>query len=364
MKHVDIYTDGACAGNPGPGGYAAILIYNKKEIEITGYEPDTTNNRMELTAAIKGLEALKEPCAVSLYSDSSYLTNAFNEEWIYRWENSGWKSGKTPVKNPDLFSRLLELSRVHTITWIHVKGHTDNEYNNRCDKLAVNEYRSRASSTETEAQEPEISGSSTDIPYDGPLTETVVSVNKRFSGKVFDLEERVVRLPDGQLKDREIIVHNGGAAVVAVDKDRNVYVVRQFRSAAGKTMLEIPAGKLEKGEEPIDAAIRELKEETGLTVKKESVRLLGSFYGTPAYCSERVYIFFAYSDFRHGDPHRDPGELLKCEKLNFYALYSDALNGSIEDAKTVIGLCLAANQPELKEMQNTAQNTTADHSDV
>ena len=344
MKHVDIYTDGACMGNPGPGGYAAILIYNKKEIEITGYDPDTTNNRMELTAAIKGLEALKEPCDVSLYSDSSYLTNAFNEEWIYRWEKSNWRSGKTPVKNPDLFARLLELSRLHSITWIHVKGHAENEYNNRCDTLAVNEYKQHVPVIDDQ-EAPDISV--TDKPYEGPLEETVVSVNKRFSGKVFDLEKRVVRLPDGQIKDREIIVHSGGSAIVAVDNDRFVYMVRQYRSAAGKIMLELPAGKLEKGEDPLDAAVRELKEETGIIVEKSAIHKLGAFYGTPAYCTECIHLFFVYSELSFGDPHRDQGEFLKCERLKFDVILNDARSGKIEDAKTVIGLLLAAERPEL-----------------
>ncbi|MBO4326855.1 MAG: ribonuclease HI [Clostridia bacterium] len=350
MKHVDIYTDGACKGNPGPGGYAAILIYGKKEIVLSGFEPDTTNNRMELTAALKALEALKEPCAVSLYSDSSYLVNAFNESWIYNWEAKNWKStSKDPVKNPDLFKRLLELSRVHAITWIHVKGHADNVYNNRCDEIAVNEYRSRI---KDEPDESVTVVDDVDVPYKGPLDEEIVSVTKRFSGKVFDLEERVVRLPDGELKNREIIVHNGGAAIVAVDSDRNIYLVRQYRSAAGKTMLEIPAGKLENGEDPLDAAIRELKEETGISASKKKFVKLGTFYGTPGYCSEKIHLYFVFADLRQGKPHRDRGELLRCEKIRFDDAYADALKGNFEDSKTVIGICLAASRPELAGDQN------------
>ncbi len=357
MKHVDIYTDGACKGNPGPGGYAAILIYGKKEFVLSGFEPETTNNRMELTAAIEGIGALKEKCEVSLFSDSSYLTDAFNKGWIYNWENNGWKSGKTAVKNPDLFKRLLELSRMHNVTWIHVKGHADNEYNNRCDELAVNEYKKHLSTEEqaeeqAEEQVEEQAEGATEIdrdaPYTGPLEETVVSSKKRFSGKVFNVEERVVKLSDGSLKDREIVVHSGGSAIVAVDSDRKIYLVRQFRSAAGKVMLEIPAGKLEKGEDPLEAAVRELHEETGLVADPASVRKLGEFYGTPGYCSEVIHLYFVYSDLKAGAPHRDQGELLRCEKYDFEDALKMVYEGLFQDAKTVIGITLAASMPEIR----------------
>ena len=142
MKKVSIYTDGACSGNPGCGGYCAILIYNDIEKVITGNQKDTTNNKMELLAAIKGLEALKEPCEVDLYSDSQYLTDAFNKGWIFSWQLSGWRTAnKKQVKNVDLWEMLIELTKIHKINFIKVKGHSDNEYNNRCDKLAVNEYK-------------------------------------------------------------------------------------------------------------------------------------------------------------------------------------------------------------------------------
>lgn len=142
MKKVDLYTDGACSGNPGNGGYCAILIYNGIEKVISGFEKDTTNNRMELMAAIKGLEALKEPCDVSLYSDSAYLVDSFNLGWINDWQKNGWKNAsKKPVKNIDLWERILYLTSVNTVTFIKVKGHSDNEYNNRCDKIAVEEYK-------------------------------------------------------------------------------------------------------------------------------------------------------------------------------------------------------------------------------
>jgi len=142
MKEVDIYTDGACSGNPGMGGYCAILIYNGVEKEIVGGEPETTNNRMELLAVIKGLDALKEPCAVNVYSDSAYVTDAFIKDWISYWRNNNWRSmGKKDVKNVDLWQQLLVLTEKHKVNFIKVKGHSDNEYNNRCDKLAVDYYR-------------------------------------------------------------------------------------------------------------------------------------------------------------------------------------------------------------------------------
>ena len=142
MKTVEIYTDGACSGNPGPGGYCAILIYGENEKVVSGSELDTTNNRMELLAVIKGLECLKEVCIVNLYSDSQYVIEAFNQEWIFAWEQNGWKTaGKKQVKNQDLWQKLLEQYRTHKINFIKVKGHADNEYNNRCDKIAVQEYK-------------------------------------------------------------------------------------------------------------------------------------------------------------------------------------------------------------------------------
>jgi len=142
MKTVDIYTDGACSGNPGAGGYCAILMYNGAEKVVSGSELDTTNNRMEILAVIKGLEALKEKCNVNVYSDSQYVVDAFNQNWIENWKNNSWRTaGKKDVKNPDLWQKLLELTEKHVVTFIKVKGHSDNEYNNRCDKIAVEEYR-------------------------------------------------------------------------------------------------------------------------------------------------------------------------------------------------------------------------------
>lgn len=137
MKKVDIYTDGACSGNPGKGGWGAILIYNGIEKEISGSAPETTNNRMELMAIISGLRALKERCDVTLYSDSAYSLDPFLKGWIYDWQKNNWKtSSKQEVKNTDLWLALLLELKKHEVSFIKVKGHADNEYNNRCDALA------------------------------------------------------------------------------------------------------------------------------------------------------------------------------------------------------------------------------------
>ena len=139
MEEVIIYTDGACSGNPGPGGWGTILMYKDNKKEISGGMPDTTNNVMELTAVIEGLKLLKFPCKVKLYSDSAYVVNAFNEKWIYGWLKNGWRNAsKEPVKNKELWQELYELTKVHEVEFIKVKGHADNEYNNRCDELARN----------------------------------------------------------------------------------------------------------------------------------------------------------------------------------------------------------------------------------
>src|SRR5574344_663482 len=141
MKKVLIYTDGACSGNPGPGGWGAILKYGEVEKELSGGEELTTNNRMELTAAIMALSALKEPCIVDLYSDSKYLIDSFDKGWVYSWQKLGFKKKGKDVPNTDLWIKLLELFKIHQINLIWVKGHAENEYNNRCDKLAVSEWK-------------------------------------------------------------------------------------------------------------------------------------------------------------------------------------------------------------------------------
>ena len=140
LKQVEIYTDGACSGNPGVGGWAAILSYKNTEKEISGGEVETTNNRMELLAIINGLKMLKEKCAVKVYSDSQYAVSAFNEGWLNNWILAGWRTAdKKPVKNEDLWKELVNLTSVHSVEFIKVKGHADNVKNNRCDELARGE---------------------------------------------------------------------------------------------------------------------------------------------------------------------------------------------------------------------------------
>lgn len=140
MKTVTIYTDGACSGNPGPGGWGAILMYGQHKRELSGGEAMTTNNRMELTAVIEALSALKEPCTVELWSDSKYVIDALEKGWARGWKAKGWvKSDKKPALNPDLWEQLLALADRHTLHYHWVKGHAENEFNNRCDELAVAE---------------------------------------------------------------------------------------------------------------------------------------------------------------------------------------------------------------------------------
>ena len=142
MKTITIYTDGACSGNPGPGGWGAILRYRDTEKELSGGAASTTNNRMELTAVIEALRLLREPCIVELYSDSKYVIDALSKGWVYGWQKKGWvKSDKKPALNPDLWEQLLTLVDVHQLTYHWVKGHAENVYNNRCDELAVGESR-------------------------------------------------------------------------------------------------------------------------------------------------------------------------------------------------------------------------------
>ena len=142
MKQVTIYTDGACSGNPGPGGWGAILMYGAHKRELSGGEADTTNNRMELTAVIRALSLLKEPCIVELWSDSKYVIDGLSKGWAKGWKAKGWvKSDKKPALNSDLWEQLLGLIAQHEVHYHWVKGHAENEFNNRCDELAVAESR-------------------------------------------------------------------------------------------------------------------------------------------------------------------------------------------------------------------------------
>ena len=140
MDEVTIYTDGACSGNPGPGGWGAILMLGENRKEISGGSENTTNNIMELTAVIEALKILKRPCKVNVYSDSAYVVNAFLQKWIYVWMKKGWKTASgDPVKNKELWQELYGLTKIHEVTFNKVKGHADNEFNNRCDEMAVAE---------------------------------------------------------------------------------------------------------------------------------------------------------------------------------------------------------------------------------
>lgn len=138
--NVTIYTDGACSGNPGPGGYGAILMYGSHKKELSGGDPNTTNNRMELMGVITALKALNRPCQVDLYTDSQYVVNAIEKGWAKKWQSNGWmRNKKDKALNPDLWQMLLDLLEVHQVSFHWVKGHAENPYNNRCDELAVAE---------------------------------------------------------------------------------------------------------------------------------------------------------------------------------------------------------------------------------
>lgn len=142
MKKINIYTDGACSGNPGPGGWGAVLVYNDIEKELSGSEKSTTNNRMELTAVIEALNTLNQPCEVTLTTDSKYVCDAINKEWVYGWKRNNWrKADKKPALNVDLWEKLLELLETHKVEFVWVKGHNGHKYNEICDKLAVEEYQ-------------------------------------------------------------------------------------------------------------------------------------------------------------------------------------------------------------------------------
>ena len=332
MRKVVIYTDGACSGNPGPGGYAAILMCDGASKEISGGEPETTNNRMELRGPIEALKLLKEKCDVEIYSDSTYVVDSFNKGWVYAWKKNGWKRKDGPLKNPELIKELYELCSYHSVKWIKVKGHADNEYNNRCDALAVAAAASFKKKADVESEPVR------DTEYSGELAEKITDAKNVFNGKVFNIEVLDVSLPDGSSAKREIVRHAGGAAIVAIDEDKNILLVKQFRIATGKELLEIPAGKLEKGEDPAVCATRELEEETGYI--PSDIRHVFTLYPTPGYCSEQLHIYFS-KDLAKGNIHRDEGEFLHIVKLPYDIAYKMAASGQIIDAKTVAGILAA-----------------------
>ena len=159
MKNVIIYTDGACSYNPGPGGWGCVLIYNDIQRSFSGFELNTTNNQMEMQAVIEALARLNEPCEVDLYSDSAYVINAFNAGWIDSWKKNNWRTSQNkPVKNLDVWQRLIELTERHKVTWHKVKGHSDNELNNLCDSLArgqVDDFLAKNPDFKLPTQQPE-----------------------------------------------------------------------------------------------------------------------------------------------------------------------------------------------------------------
>ena len=352
MKKVIIYTDGACSGNPGPGGYAAILMCGDFKREISGGEAETTNNRMELRGPIEALKLLKEKCEVERYSDSAYVVDAFSKGWVYSWKNNGWKRKDGPLKNPELIRELYDLCQYHSVKWVKVKGHADNAYNNRCDELAVAESLKYKGVKEAEVNEKAVAEAAEvveaaeaakevrDVEYNGELAEKIISTETMFKGRVFTVEVSKVELPDGRTSTREIVRHNGGAAIVALDDDRNIFLVRQFRIATGQEMLEIPAGKLEIGEDPLVCAKRELEEETGMQAGE--VRHLFSMYATPGYCAERLHIYFA-DKLKSGQIHRDEGEFLHVIKMPFDEAYQMVMDGKFSDAKTIAGILAVKN---------------------
>ena len=343
MKKVVVYTDGACSGNPGPGGYAAILMCGDVKKEISGGEADTTNNRMELRGPIEALKLLREKCDVEIYSDSSYVVDAFSKGWVQSWKNNGWKRKDGPLKNPELIKELYDLCQIHNVKWVKVKGHADNEFNNRCDELAVKEslkYKNGevSSTDDTELVVEAVTKAVRDTEYSGDLYEKIIKTDTMFEGRVFKVEVSEVELPDGQKSTREIIRHNGGAAIVAIDEDKNIFLVKQYRIATGQELLEIPAGKLEVGEDPLECAKRELEEETGMQAGE--IKHLFSMYATPGYCAERLHIYFT-KGLKSGQIHRDEEEFLHVIKLPFDIAYKMVMNGQIFDAKTIAGILAA-----------------------
>ena len=334
MKNIDIYTDGACSGNPGPGGYGAIIIYKDNVKEISGFEPDTTNNRMELKAASEALKLLKEACNVNLYSDSAYLVNAFNEGWIYGWVKNGWRtSKKEEVKNIDLWQEILEKNKEHKITFVKVKGHSDNEYNNRCDFLATTAITSEV---EKEVKKNEVKQSVRKDTADN-YTEKLLSEKLAASGGIVDFYKAEVELPDGKKAKRDIIKHPGASVIVPVTNDGYMYLVRQFRTPVGEQTLEIPAGKLDKGEDSKECARRELEEETGFRGKLTHI---SSYYSTPGFSNEILHMYLA-TNLEQDKSHPDADEFISTEKYKIEDLLSMIIAGKIIDAKTIIGILIA-----------------------
>lgn len=364
---VKIYTDGACSGNPGPGAWAAILIFGEIEKEISGFEEETTNNRMELQASIEGLKALKQPCAVDLYSDSAYLVSGFNKGWLKNWQRKGWQNAAgNPVSNIDLWQELLRLSDQHEVTWHKVKGHADNPYNNRCDELARNLIKAQRSSgskptAEAPLESAQASGTaqasaevakqigkveepspktlpSPQVQHFARLHEDIIEDQSIFQGRILDFHHYKIKTAGGHEAWREVVHHGGGVGIVALTPAREVLLVSQFRLAASQVLLEIPAGCLEVREDPLEAAKRELEEETGY--QAASWHKLGEFFVSPGYTDEVIHVYLA-DDLNLGMQKLDPEEYLNLSVVPLEQALEDCRNFKIHDAKTIIGLCLA-----------------------
>ncbi len=329
-KVVSIYTDGACSGNPGPGGWGAIILFGEVEKELSGFETDTTNNRMELSAVINALKALKQPCEVEVFSDSAYVINAFEKNWIQGWKQNAWRNASgDDIKNPDLWADLLELTQIHEVKWNKVKGHSSNEYNNRCDKLAVDAYKN--------AVKPDMQTELRDIDL-ADFEEKTLESEVVYEGCFYNIEKIKIMRPDGKEGVRDVLRHSGAAAIIPIDTDGGIFMVRQYRKAVDQVLLEIPAGKLDKGEEPLTCAIRELHEETGL--KAGSMKHLFSLHPSPAIADEIIHIFVA-TDLTKEEQHTDDGEFVTVEKLPINVLIKYILNGEITDSKTISSILMA-----------------------
>lgn len=322
---VKIYTDGACSGNPGPGGWAAVLMFGEHRKELHGYVPSTTNNRMELKAAIEALSALNRPCQVDLFSDSAYLVSAFQQGWLSGWQKNHWKNAANQdVANKDLWQQLVVLTGKHDVSWHKVKGHADNPYNNRCDELAVQAIKE---GRQADSQEKFSLGE-----------ETVLQDETLYRGRILDLHRYRVKLPNDHESIREVVHHTGGAVICAVTDEKEVLLVSQYRFPTGKILLELPAGKMEGQEKALTCAQRELREETGYTAK--SWQHLASVYASPGYTDEILHLFLA-RELTSGHQDLDDNEFLQVAKVSWAQVLEDIQTGQLEDAKSMLAVLLA-----------------------
>lgn len=383
-KPLILYTDGACSGNPGPGAWAAILVDEDRYQVFWSAYHNTTNNRMELMGPLGVLEYLHERSEVAVHSDSSYLVRAFHERWLDKWQRNNWvNSTKQPVKNRDLWERMLQESHRHRLTFVKVKGHADSTLNNFVDQTAVqaiDDLRSRLikegvtytatgmmdslprvgqdlaydevqdqgafqssleESRSSHLQIPllsleEAKALLADDPDQPAFTERTTQEKQIFQGRVFSIEVNDIALPDGRPSIREVVRHPGGACVLPYDAETDtIYMVRQYRYPFGKLLWELPAGKLEPGEDPLVCARRELEEECGIQAKSWTKLL--TTYPSPGYCAEILTIYLALS-LTHGDRHLDPGEFLGVGAFHRKTVFEMIRQGLIVDGKTLQAL--------------------------